>query len=475
MYKFLACLSRNKRSDEGHIRLMGLLIGLVMTAFASQAIALPTGVLVPLSGSKGVEKEIESGVNTALSAMIGKQASLVDASQVKAGLSAAGCQGAACSNAALKVANGAQARFAFVPQLDNEFDIFNLKLVIVDSDHPNDGRVKLEASCEFCDADGINAKFKEMITSKDVKNVLSMPGKPKGPSSFTLAVITSPANAEIFVNGQSKGRSPINIEGLKAEDYQVEVKLKGYISQQKTVTPPKPLPSSPLSESFTLKPEAPKSFPLIVKTTPKGANVILDGVAIKVKSPFKAKVKPGAHEIIFSKEGYEELKQTFTTPPQSETITINAVLKKIEAEKPKPQPVLEPKVAPTPKPAVIAQPTMPPRPPLLASNWGGAAIGVGALMTGVGGWLLSLHGEITCNNGETRKTCPEVYNTKIPAGVLLGVGTAAISASVITLLIRSQWPANTTKRAEAQLQGSNLIPLITPTHGGATATFDFRF
>lgn len=454
---------------------MGLILCIAATAITSQALAKPTGVLVPLTGSKGVDKSFESGVNSELKRTLSKQAVLVGDAELKSGLAEAGCKGAACASSALKVAKGSKARFVFVPQLENEFDIFNLKVTIVDADHPNDGRVKLEANCEFCDASAIYKKFKEMLNSKDAKDALSMPGKPKGPSSFTLAVVTSPANAEVFVNGKSRGRSPLSVVGLKAETYQLEVKLKGYVSQKKTVTPPSPLPSAPLSESFTLKPKAPSSFPIIIKSKPKGATVVLDGVQIKVKSPFKARVKPGAHEIVFTKKGYEELKKSFTTPAQAETITINVTLKKVQAAKPKPAPT--PKVAPPPKaaPVVVTQQTIPPRPPLLASNWSGAGIGVGALMTGVGAWLITLHGEITCNNGETRKTCPEVYNTKVPGGILLGVGTAAVSASVITMLIRSEWPANTQKKGSAGLQRASFIPLITPTLGGAAATFDFEF
>ncbi|MAD60154.1 MAG: hypothetical protein CMH49_01395 [Myxococcales bacterium] len=442
--------------------------------------AKSNAVLIPLKNSKEVKGSTEKSINIALAKSLKTKVSLANVAKVAQTLKTAGCKGSQCKNSAMKVAQGANARFVFIPSLVNEFDIFALQIFMLDADHPNVAPLELKETCEFCSNQDLVKKFKTMLSSEKVNKMLSREGKPKGPSTFTLSVVTSPPNAEVLVNGVSKGRSPLNIKDLKSEKYQLEVTLKGYVSEKKTLTPPTPLPTKSISESFTLKPKAPKSFPIIIKTKPKGALVVLDKVKIKVRTPFKAKVKPGSHEITFSLAGYEDYTKTFSTPAQEETISLNVTLKKIA-----PKVVAKPEVKQaTPKPVnpVTAQSniqpslgsTAPPRPSLLASNWSGAALGVGTIMTGVGAWLLSVHGEITCNDGRTRKTCPEVYNTKIAAGTLLGMGTAAIGASMITLLIRSEWPQKSVK-GRVQPQARNYIPMITPTQDGAKASFTFSF
>ena len=441
--------------------------------------AKSNAVLIPLKNSKEVKGSTEKSINIALSKSLKTEVDLANVSKVAQTLKTAGCKGSQCKSSAMKVAQAANTRFVFIPSLVNEFDIFALQIFIFDADHPDVAPLELKETCEFCSDQDLVKKFKTMLNSGKVKKMLSREGKPKGPSTFTLSVVTSPPNAEVLVNGVRKGRSPLNIKGLKSEKYQLEVTLKGYVSEKKTLTPPTPLPTKSISESFTLKPKAPKSFPIIIKTKPKGALVVLDKVKIQVRTPFKAKVKPGSHEITFSLAGYEDYTKTFSTPAQEETISLNVTLKKIA-----PKVVAKPEVKPSPQPTNPAatqsniQPsldnTVPPRPPLLASNWSGAALGVGTIMTGVGAWLLSVHGEITCNDGRTRKTCPEVYNTKIAAGTLLGMGTAAIGASMITLLIRSEWPQKSVK-GRVQSQAQNYIPIITPTQDGAKASFSFSF
>lgn len=468
--------SGNKVYRQDHIRLKNIrsistiLLGVIAFLYTSNVMALPSGLLVPISQSKEVKSDIANSLNTTLTLSLASKVQLADDNQMAASLKAARCKGAKCKSVVMKLAESAKVRFVFVPSLVNEFDIYTLKFTAIDTDYPKRASVSLETSCEFCSIDDLKAKFRSMVTSKDMVVALSKPGKPKGPTSFTLSVITSPSNAEIFIDGQSKGRTPLSIANLKAKAHKVSVKLKGYHTQTRTVTPSNPLPMSPISESFTLKPKAPTSFPIIIKTKPKGASVVLDGVKIKVKTPFKAKVKPGAHEITFSLKGYEEFKQTFNTPTQSETVFVNVTLKKIQVAQPKKESPQTVKTAPK----VISTPVIPPRPKLLASNWSGAALGVGTIMTGVGAWLLTIHGEITCNDGRTRKTCPDIYNTKIPAGMLLGMGTAAVGASLVTLLIRSEWPAPKA-RMKSQVKSLSVLPQIMPTHGGAAASWQVDF
>ena len=473
----------NMRSQESQLmsrwarRSLALLICLCSWGVAAQSHAQPSGLIVPLKGSAGVEANLEISLNKGLRRLFSSKLKLVDGAKTISALKAAGCQGAKCRSAAAKLAQSAEARFVVTPDVKNEFDIYNLKLSIADADFISQPMVEIESTCEFCDEAGLIAKLEEMIQNAQVAKVLSRPGKPKGPTSFVLSVVTSPKSAEIFLDGKRRGVSPIKIGELSAKTYDLEVKLKGYHSQKKRITPPKPLPSKPISESFTLKPKAPTSFPMIVKTKPKGASVILDGVTIKVKTPFKAKVKPGEHTIIIKLKGYKDYTQTFKTPAKSETIPITVALSKVAPAKPKKpaKPKTQPKsLVPN------ALTTPPPKPALLSGNVSGGMIAAGVIATGLGGWLLSLHGDIACNNGETRRTCPEIYDTKYSAGVLLGIGAATLGAGVISILINQTWPEPSAPAVKTSTQvksgaKTSFMPSVVPTQDGAAASFSITF
>ena len=108
-------------------------------------------------------------------------------------------------------------------------------------------------------------------------------------------------------------------------------------------------------------------------------------------------------------------------------------------------------------------------------------MGVGVVMAGVGGWLLSLHGDIACESG-TRITCPEIYDTKYPAGVLLGLGAASIGAGILSLWLNNHWPQSTLKRSTPNAKPANstskknvFMPSVAPTQGGAAASFSITF
>lgn len=460
---------------------------LALSLFAGQAFALPSGVVVPLKGSAGIKSGAEAGITEMIRAAFKSKLALTDDAKTKSALKTAGCSGAQCGSVAAKLAQGAEARFVVIPVINYEFEIYNIKLSLADADFIGDSMVEVSGTCEFCAEGELSAKLKELAGDAKISSALARLGKPKGPTSFTLSVVTSPAGAEVFVNGASRGVSPLSLSGLTAKPYELEVKLKGYVSQKKTVTPPKPLPKDPISESFTLKPKAPTSFPLEIRTKPKGATVTLDGKTIKVKTPFKAKIRPGKHELSIKLKGYQEYKKSFETPKQAETIKVIVALSKV-APKPKPKPK---KPAPKAKtqPKAKVQPnapisfTAPPKPPLISGNVSGALIATGVVTSGLGIALLGMHGEIACDGGETRKTCPEIYETKYPAGALLGFGAAALGAGVISLIINSDWPESapasnvkadvkTDVKASAQ---TRWVPSVAPTNGGASASLSLTF
>ena len=60
---------------------------------------------------------------------------------------------------------------------------------------------------------------------------------------------------------------------------------------------------------------------------------------------------------------------------------------------------------------------------------------IGTVIVGAGGWLTYQDGEVTCEDGRDRKTCPEVYNTKY-LGLSAGVIGGALIGSGVALIIK---------------------------------------
>lgn len=470
-----------------------LVLGAVLTCLfawmtSSVAFANPTGAVISIKGSKEVSPELEAALTKAQRSVYQSKLTLLGATETESAVKGAGCSGASCSSSLTQLFQRVNTRFVVITSVNNEFDMYTIKVAVADSDYPERALVEVSTKCEFCDEASLIDKLKELSFDGKLEEAFKRAEKPKGPTEFVLSVVTSPAGAEVFLDGKSRGLSPVSIPSLKAQAYTIEVKLNGYIDQKKTLTPPNPLPADPLSESFTLKPKAPEKFPIVVQTIPPGASVTLDGVKIKVKSPFKAKVKPGSHTIVFSLEGYEDQSYTFKTPAQAETIPVDVTLKKVapvtppdqaKADTPKETPPVAPKVVPPPSvpPATLVSSVPVERPSLLSTSLSGALLGVGAVVTGIGGWLLSIHGEVACNDGRDRKTCPEIYDSKYPAGILIGLGTASLGAGLISMIINGQWPDSptTSSSVETSPKTTTMVPAIVPLRDGAAASFSVSF
>ena len=80
------------------------------------------------------------------------------------------------------------------------------------------------------------------------------------------------------------------------------------------------------------------------------------------------------------------------------------------------------------------------KPALLNPTYGGTLLGIGTVLAGVSTWLIFLHGDISCTDGRTRQTCPDVYNTRGLGYGGLVLGLSAMSVGVTALLLNPLWP-----------------------------------
>lgn len=137
----------------------------------------------------------------------------------------------------------------------------------------------------------------------------------------SLFISSQPSGAEIYLNGEYRGLSPLTVYNLWPGTYTVRAEKTGYQDY-----------STPAYVSATVQttvhcPLTPQSSPgsLYVISTPTGSNVYLDSV-YKGTSPVTiSNIAPGTHNLEVDHAGYYDWKSTVSVPTGG-TRTVDATL-----------------------------------------------------------------------------------------------------------------------------------------------------
>ncbi len=133
-------------------------------------------------------------------------------------------------------------------------------------------------------------------------------------STGTLSVSSSPGGAAVYVDGIYHGLTPATIGNLAPGQHTVLLRKAGYQDwqgpaniQAGTITTLSPVLASDPNPVFGT---------VSVTSTPAGASVYADGIYVGLTSPDRAlvftQVKPGYHELLLSKTGYQDYKTSGT-------------------------------------------------------------------------------------------------------------------------------------------------------------------
>jgi|GEM_PF-1711440 len=210
---------------------------------------------------------------------------------------------------------------------------------------------------------------------------------------------------------------------------------------------------------------------ITVVSTPEGATVKI-GKVEKGKTPTTFTLKPGTYSIGLEKEGFLKtvrkvnvldrkvnLKVKLKTDPNyiPPVAVVPTVPVKNEPAKTKPE--TDATKAPT-RPVADVEP--------IGSAYDGVALGLilgGAVVSGVGTWLVLLDGTVTCSDRGLRE-CPDVYNTKGGGLAAVALGSAAVGAG-IALFVE--------EFISSEREMNKLRVGAGPTDGGATFNLFGRF
>lgn len=140
------------------------------------------------------------------------------------------------------------------------------------------------------------------------------------PSPGSLVVNSSPQGADIFIDGQSRGRSPMKLSGLNPGSYRVTARLAGHQEQEKTVTI-KYRRNAELT--LYLDPAMDQKGKLYVTTEPKHAWVRIMNIVPKYYSGIE--LKEGRYRLKVTATGYSP-KEQWVNLAAGQALNINVKL-----------------------------------------------------------------------------------------------------------------------------------------------------
>jgi serine/threonine protein kinase len=144
------------------------------------------------------------------------------------------------------------------------------------------------------------------------------------PSLAQLKLSSTPPGAEVFIDGTSKGKTPTDLE-LPLGDHTVRMSLPDYEGWEKQLNLPE---AKEYPVAAELKP-VPKLASLKVRSTPPGADVLVDGTS-KGKTPLDMMLPPGEHTVQMSLAEHQKWENRIQLP---ETGELNVDLKPLVAER----------------------------------------------------------------------------------------------------------------------------------------------
>lgn len=120
------------------------------------------------------------------------------------------------------------------------------------------------------------------------------------PPTYDLRVESDPEGAEVWLDGEIVGASPVDLPSLRKGEHLLRVTKDGFLEHEETIELTGEGPGEPIL--FALQPE---NVTLFLESVPEGASVTIDGEPAG-HTPLKdVEVEPGQHEVQVSRAGYE--------------------------------------------------------------------------------------------------------------------------------------------------------------------------
>jgi TonB family protein len=150
-----------------------------------------------------------------------------------------------------------------------------------------------------------------------------------------VRVATQPPGATVTIDGQPHGAAPLEVADLALGAHEVKVELRGFAPAVENVVLTAEAPQADLS--LNLARSAPSTGMAELHSTPQGALVRIDGVAVG-QTPLRQSLRLGGHAVELVKEGFEPWAGSLDVQGRG-TTRVDALLRPVARATPTPEPV----------------------------------------------------------------------------------------------------------------------------------------
>jgi TonB family protein len=202
----------------------------------------------------------------------------------------------------------------------------------------------------------VNRRGTTPVPSPSIEaTTVSTPPPARTPPPVTKGVVrveSTPAGANVTVDGTARGTTPVDVHDLPLSAHEVKLELEGYAPTTESVMITAESPRTVVTRTLTRT--APATGTVDVSSTPAGAMVRVDGTSIGLTPLRGHKLNVGSHRVEISAEGYETASATARVKENTA-----AVVELTLRPKPAPTPVARatpaPPASPTPDPTVYEE------------------------------------------------------------------------------------------------------------------------
>jgi CRISPR/Cas system-associated exonuclease Cas4 (RecB family) len=144
------------------------------------------------------------------------------------------------------------------------------------------------------------------------------------PANGSVTVQSDPDGANVYLDGEMKGLTPVAITGVSPGPHIVRIEKTGYIPYQKDITVT--AGSTTIVSAALASVPPPTTGSVNIESEPEGANVYLDGGLVGITPLLVSNLTPGNHVVIIELTGYETYENSSVPVMAGATTLVSAVL-----------------------------------------------------------------------------------------------------------------------------------------------------
>ena len=149
-----------------------------------------------------------------------------------------------------------------------------------------------------------------------------------GPSSALDVIMTAPATAEVWIDGNEVGDTSRQTTGISPGSHYVKISADGFVAVARVLEFVAGVPTVWRGVTLVAKPSA----ILVSMLRPDEAEVLVDGKSVGAAGTQIEGIKQGTHLLVVQRAGFESHRETITVEPGELLRISNVILERLSAE-----------------------------------------------------------------------------------------------------------------------------------------------